>query len=157
MQLIFSRATTPSRRSSRPTERSDQGEATSRLVPGRRRRRRRSARARARDRPGARAGHLLRLHQLRTTRITSFEVTGEAGEAELPEGEGTVTAFEYSFEAEGLEAGTNQILFDNTGAEPHHVVAFPIIGNAKIEDVKTFFKTEKGKPPVAFEQGARPP
>lgn len=83
---------------------------------------------------------------------TRLDVTGEAEETELPEGEGTVNAFEYGFEAEGLKAGANQILFDNTGAQPHHVIAFPIIGNAKIEDVTTFFKTEKGKPPVSFEQ-----
>ncbi len=83
---------------------------------------------------------------------TSFEVTGDAADAELPEGEGTVSAFEYGFKAEGLKAGANRIRFDNTGAQPHHVIAFPILGDAKIEDVQTFFKTEKGKPPVAFEQ-----
>lgn len=81
----------------------------------------------------------------------AFEVTGEEGDAELPEGEGTVSAFEYGFEAEGLQAGTGQIRFDNTGAQPHHVIAFPIVGDATLPEVEKFLKTEKGKPPVDFE------
>jgi hypothetical protein len=83
---------------------------------------------------------------------TFFEVTGEPADAEVPEGEATVSAFEYGFEAEGLKKGENRLRFDNIGAQPHHAIAFPIVGGATIEDVKTFFKTEKGKPPVAFEQ-----
>jgi plastocyanin len=83
---------------------------------------------------------------------TPIEVTGDAADAGLPEADATVTAFEYGFEGEGLEAGKNEVLFENTGAQPHHAIIAPIIGDATIEDVKTFIKTEKGKPPIAFEQ-----
>ena len=31
-------------------------------------------------------------------------------------------AFEYSFKTEGLKKGKNTILFENTGAQPHHLV-----------------------------------
>jgi len=82
----------------------------------------------------------------------SFQVTGQASDAELPEADATVSAFEYGFKAEGLKSGENRIRFENMGAQPHHMLAFPIIGNASVEDVKQFVKTEKGKPPVDFEQ-----
>ena len=82
----------------------------------------------------------------------SFDVTGEASDAEVPDADATVSAFEYGFKAEGLKSGENQIRFENIGAQPHHMLAFPIIGNATVEDVKKFVKTEKGKPPVDFEQ-----
>ena len=84
--------------------------------------------------------------------FTSFDVTGEESGDELPETGATISAYEYGFKAEGLEAGSGPVRFENTGAQPHHVIAFPIIGDAKIGEVKAFFKTEKGKPPVAFEQ-----
>lgn len=82
----------------------------------------------------------------------SFEVSGEESDAELPSEEATVTASEYAFESEGLKPGANRLVFDNAGGEPHHVIAMPIVGDATIEDVEEFFKTEKGKPPVAFEK-----
>ncbi len=81
----------------------------------------------------------------------AFEVTGEEGDAELPDEEATVTASEYEFEAEGLKPGANQHVFDNAGEQPHHVIAIPVIGNASLSQVEKFFKTEKGKPPVDFE------
>ena len=84
--------------------------------------------------------------------VIDFKVTGEEGDAELPETDATVTAREYAFEGEGLKAGENQVLFENAGAQPHHIIAVPIIGDASIGDVKSFVKTEKGKPPIAFEQ-----
>ena len=85
---------------------------------------------------------------------SAFEVTGEASDAELPETQATVTAEEYSFEASGLEQGDNQILFENVGSEPHHVLALPLLPGRTIEDAKRFAKTEQGRPPVDFEKGA---
>ncbi len=79
----------------------------------------------------------------------SMEVTGEASDEELAEAEGTVEAGEYLFEAETLPAGSNEIVFDNIGAQPHHLIASKLIGDSTAEDVETFFKTEKGKPPLS--------
>ena len=83
--------------------------------------------------------------------ITSFKVSGGAY-GDLPSAPATVSAKEYSFDASGLKAGKNQIAFENIGAEPHHIVATPMTPGATIADVRKFFKTEKGKPPIAFEE-----
>jgi hypothetical protein len=80
--------------------------------------------------------------------VPKLVVSGEASDAELPETDAAVTATEYKFAAEGLTAGQNEILFDNAGAEPHHIIAAPINPGSTIEDVRAFVKTEKGKPPV---------
>lgn len=89
--------------------------------------------------------------------ITKFEVMGEAGEAELPSTDATITASDYKFEASGLKAGKNSVTFDNTGEELHHAIAAPINDGKTIADVKEFFMTEggppSGPPPVDFEGG----
>ncbi len=85
--------------------------------------------------------------------VPTIEVGGEESEEELPDADATVTASEYTFEADGLTAGRSQVLFDNGGAEPHHLEAFPILKGRTIEDVEAFAKNEKGKPPVAFNAG----
>lgn len=85
--------------------------------------------------------------------VPTIEVSGEESDAELPEADATVTASEYTFEAEGLKAGKTTIKFENAGAQPHHLEAFPILAGRTIEDVEEFAKTEKGKPPVNFEAG----
>jgi hypothetical protein len=82
---------------------------------------------------------------------TELEVTGEA-DGELPEAEATVSAFEYGFAAEGLTAGTNQILFENTGSQPHHLRAAPLLPGRTLDDVRKFVETEKGRPPVDFDK-----
>jgi len=45
------------------------------------------------------------------------------------------------------------VLFDNKGGQPHFVVGLPMNTGATIEDVRTFFKEEKGKPPFTEEGG----
>jgi hypothetical protein len=91
-----------------------------------------------------------------------FMVTGEAVDAELPAVAATVTATDegtdtkdkkYDFMFEGLKAGTNQVRFENTGDQLHHALFFPIIGNKTIADVRKAFASEKGPPPVDFENG----
>jgi hypothetical protein len=72
-----------------------------------------------------------------------LEVTGEAGEAELPEAEATVTAREYTFETSGLKAGKNTILFENTGKQLHHLIANPVKQGTTAAQVIKFFKTEE--------------
>ncbi|HEU5141897.1 MAG TPA: hypothetical protein VFU04_01945 [Solirubrobacterales bacterium] len=88
--------------------------------------------------------------------VPAIQVTGEE-EDETLEGDATVTAVdaddEYAFEAEALPSGNAEIVFDNEGEEPHHLLIAPIEGDATAEDVETFFKTEKGKPPIAEEGG----
>jgi hypothetical protein len=79
--------------------------------------------------------------------IVAVKVTGEESEEEL-EADGTVKAVEYTFEDDGLEAGENEIAFQNEGAQPHHLIIAPIKGDATIEDVKAAIKDEKGPPPI---------
>lgn len=78
----------------------------------------------------------------------AVEVTGESSDDEIPESGTTVSAVDYGFEAEGLTAGATEIAFENIGAQPHHLIASQLIGDATAEDVEQFFKTEKGKPPL---------
>jgi hypothetical protein len=41
-----------------------------------------------------------------------------------------------------------EIAFDNIGAQPHHLIASPIKGDATAEEVEKAFKEEKGPPPL---------
>jgi hypothetical protein len=75
-----------------------------------------------------------------------MEVTGEASD-ETVEADETVDAFEYGFKAEPLTAGKTEIAFENTGTQPHHLLAAPLSGDSTAEDVEQAFKSEKGKPP----------
>ncbi len=76
-----------------------------------------------------------------------IKVSGEESSDQL-EGEPTVTAVDYGYKADGLSAGSEEILFENTGAEPHHLLASPLVGDSTAEDVERYFKTEKGKAPL---------
>jgi hypothetical protein len=75
------------------------------------------------------------------------EVTGEESD-ETVEGDTTVDAVEYAFNAETLPSGATEIAFDNIGAQPHHLIASKLKGDATAEDVEKFFKTEQGAPPL---------
>ena len=57
-------------------------------------------------------------------------------DAELPASRPTSQAFEYWFKTEGLKKGKNTILFENTGAQPHHLIFAPINTAATIADVE---------------------
>jgi hypothetical protein len=76
------------------------------------------------------------------------EVTGEESDAEIEEGDATVEAAEYVFNADTLPSGEVEIAFDNIGAQPHHLIASPIKGDATAEEVEKAFKEEKGPPPL---------
>jgi hypothetical protein len=79
--------------------------------------------------------------------MLAMEVTGEESDDEL-EADATVTAAEYSFEPEGLTAGENEIVFENVGAQPHHLLIAPLKGDGTVEDVEAAIKEEsKGPPP----------
>lgn len=81
--------------------------------------------------------------------VTATEVSGEESDEELAEGDATIEGAEYVFNAETLPAGSTEILFDNIGAQPHHLIASPLKGDATAEDVEKFFKTEQGAPPLS--------
>jgi hypothetical protein len=78
--------------------------------------------------------------------IPAVEVTGEASD-ETVEADETVDAFDYGFKSQQLSSGKTEIAFDNTGAQPHHLLAAPLIGDSTAEDVEQAFKSQKGKPP----------
>jgi hypothetical protein len=83
--------------------------------------------------------------------LVSFEVTdGDGGE--LPETEGKVSAVEYSFSGEGLKAGTNPILLENTGGQWHHFLASKLKDDATIEQATEYLQSQ-GRPsdPSPFE------
>lgn len=76
------------------------------------------------------------------------EVTGEETDEELEGGEATVEGVEYAFNADTLPAGETEIVFDNIGAQPHHLIASKLKGDATAEDAEKFFETEQGAPPM---------
>lgn len=76
------------------------------------------------------------------------EVTGEESDEEIEGGEATVEAAEYVFNADTLPSGEVEIAFDNIGAQPHHLIASKIKGDATAEEVEKAFKEEKGPPPL---------
>jgi hypothetical protein len=82
--------------------------------------------------------------------VPALEVTGDTVEDDLT-ADATVSAFEYGFKEEGLTSGNTQIAFKNEGAQPHHLLISPLVGDATAEDVEKAFKEEKGKPPIKEE------
>jgi hypothetical protein len=86
----------------------------------------------------------------------TFVVSGER-QAAQPEGSSVIEAFEYGFKGANLKQGTNEVLIDNTGEEPHFVEAVPIKQGSTIDDVKQFVKTDKGAPPVDFKKAVSTP
>lgn len=86
----------------------------------------------------------------------SLEVTGETSDEEVEADDGEIQAVDYGFEATGLKAGRNEILFSNTGVQPHHILASPAIGDATAEDAERFFKTNgRGAKPPIQEKGTQ--
>jgi plastocyanin len=81
--------------------------------------------------------------------VTSTAVSGDASDEEVDANDGTISAFEYGFEADGVSADASEIAFENSGEEPHHIVYSPLTGDATAEDVERFLKSEKGKPPFS--------
>jgi hypothetical protein len=78
--------------------------------------------------------------------VPAVEVTGDDSN-ETVEADETVDAFEYGFKADQLTSGKTEVAFDNTGAQPHHLLAAPLTGDNTAEDVERAFKSKKGKPP----------
>lgn len=87
--------------------------------------------------------------------LEPIAITGESDGGTLEETDSVVTALDFSFEGE-VVAG-EPITFRNEGAEPHHMIAVPVLDEeATFEDVEQFFEEEgesEGPPPVDFENG----
>jgi plastocyanin len=86
-----------------------------------------------------------------------FEVTGEASDDALPTADATITARDFSFTSSGLRAGVNEVTFDNTGREIHHVIALPLAQGRTAADVRRFLATDGrggGPPPVDFDRAS---
>jgi hypothetical protein len=81
-------------------------------------------------------------------RLAKMTVTGEESDEEL-EADSEVDAVDYGFTAKDLKAGENEILFSNTGQQPHHILASKAIGDGTAADAEKFFKSDgQGKPPL---------
>jgi hypothetical protein len=76
-----------------------------------------------------------------------FTVEGDEGES-LEEVPAAVEAVEYDFTADALQAGSHRVLFENSGEEPHHLIAAPLKPGKTVEDIEAFVKTEKGESPI---------
>jgi plastocyanin len=84
--------------------------------------------------------------------LIAIDVTGEESDSEIPETDATVAAIDYGFEFDGdLQAGGQEITFDNTGGQPHHMIANRVRNDATADEVQRFLTTEKGKPPFVGE------
>jgi hypothetical protein len=83
-----------------------------------------------------------------TNANAELEVTGDSGSGELASDGGTIDATEYQFTSTGLKAGNNRVLFQNTGGQPHFIAGIGLKPGSTIADVRKFFKTEKGEPPI---------
>jgi hypothetical protein len=79
--------------------------------------------------------------------VASTEVSGEESDEEL-EADGTISAFEYDFEGDDLSSDQTEILFENRGTQPHHIVYSPLKDGTTVEDVEEFFENEKGPFPL---------
>ncbi len=60
---------------------------------------------------------------------------------------------EYTFNAVQLKSGTNDVLVDNVGKEPHIVAAAQMKPGATIAEVRNFIRREKGEPPIIEKEG----
>lgn len=88
--------------------------------------------------------------------LAKITVTGESDEG-LPEADGTVSAVEYSFSAEGLKAGEQTLLLENNGGTWHHFLASKLKDGATIEQAKEYLTSEdgpSGPPPFAGRDNA---
>jgi hypothetical protein len=76
--------------------------------------------------------------------LAKFTVSEGDDAAELPETDGKVTAVDYSFSGEGLTAGTNEVLLENSGEQWHHFLAAKLKDGATIEQAQEYLQSEGG-------------
>lgn len=81
-------------------------------------------------------------------------LVGDSG-AEIPDASAEITAKDYSFDLDGLEAGANTVEFANEGKQIHHALLFPVAAGKTFDEAKAAFLSEEppeGPPPVDFEK-----
>ena len=76
-----------------------------------------------------------------------FTVEGDEGDA-LPEVPAVIEAVDYDFNAMELEAGGQRVLFENTGEEPHHLVAGPLKPGVTEQEFQEAAAAESGPSPL---------
>jgi plastocyanin len=76
-----------------------------------------------------------------------FTVEGDEGAA-LPEVPAVIEAVDYDFNPGQIEAGSQQVLFENNGEEPHHLVAAPMKPGKTEADLKEAVESDGGPPPI---------
>lgn len=83
--------------------------------------------------------------------VARLLVAGEARSAAPPSASAKVVASDYAFETEGLAPGKNEVRFVNAGAEPHHLIAAPILPGNTVEDVTSSMQEGK-RPPIEIDE-----
>ena len=84
--------------------------------------------------------------------FSEFTVEGDEGES-LEEVSATVEAVEYEFTATALEAGSQRVLFENNGEEPHHLVAAPMKPGKTQADLEEALRAEDAPAPFVESKG----
>ena len=79
--------------------------------------------------------------------FAEFTVEGDEG-APLPEVPATVEAVDYDFTATALKAGSQRVLFKNSGKEPHHLIAGPMKPGLTQADLEKAVKNENAPSPI---------
>jgi hypothetical protein len=81
----------------------------------------------------------------------SFEVAGKASDEQLSAKDGKVTASEYGFKTTGLHAGPSEIVFENTGKQPHNLIVSAILRGNDIKDIERYLKKGGSFSPLSSE------
>jgi plastocyanin len=88
--------------------------------------------------------------------LGAVTVANSDGGGEIRDHVSSITAEDYSFEFDGLKAGTNAVEFTNDGPDQiHHALFFPLAEGATTEEALAFLGSEEeptGPPPIDFER-----
>lgn len=79
--------------------------------------------------------------------FAAFTVDGDESEP-VPDVSAAIEAVDYGFEARQLEAGSQPVLFENTGEEPHHLAAAPLKPGKSLADLRRYIESERGESPI---------
>lgn len=82
---------------------------------------------------------------------------GDKGKGDLPTSSASVKARDYGFDLSGLKAGSNTVLFENTGKQLHHAFFLPLTAGATFDQAKEALTSDAeptGPPPVDFEKSS---
>jgi hypothetical protein len=79
---------------------------------------------------------------------------GEGAEAELEEGDATITGQDFSFSIPEGFTGNGTITFQNDGPQQHEVAIYRIADGKTFADVQAFFSPEPPEGPPPFQDGS---